>query len=94
MGLTKALGWTRDQTSGQGVGTGAQAVSQRYMQVVTHAPYLTGRQERLAGRVLRWSMHEEVGRQEGTKAGGDARSWDVLIIFEGNCPMMYIGTDG
>ena len=79
--MITALGLTRDQAPGQGFGTGAQAGSQTYMQVRTHAPCLAGRQKRLKGRVLRWSMQEEVGRQEDTKAGGDARAWDVLIIF-------------
>ena len=34
--------------------------------LVKNAPCLAGRQERQAGKVMRWSMQEEAERQPGT----------------------------
>ena len=58
-----------------------QGCSWTCRQAGRHVPCLAGRQERQVGRVLRWNMQEEAGRQEGRK--GRRSRQDDLIIFDG-----------
>ena len=64
--------WPAGRQSGKQVGgrPGRRATRQGRSQTCTQAdrqaPCLAGRRERQVGRVLRWSMQEEAGRQAGT----------------------------